>query len=109
KNGKTRIYATNGSQGPAAGLPFAALYRTDDASALAQGSANNALWKKLTPQVNGDPFYATFDFCTAQCWYDQDVASPPGRPDTVFVLGSYTYGELGLRSNARGAVRSTTA
>ena len=27
----------------------------------------------------------------------------------MFVLGSYTYGELGLRSNARGVVRSTTA
>ena len=109
KNGKTRIYATNGSQGPAAGLPFAALYRTDDASALAQGSANTALWKKLTSNVNGDPFYATFDFCTAQCWYDQDVATPPGQPDTVFVIGSYSYNEAGLRSNARAVVRSTTA
>ena len=59
--------------------------------------------------MNGDPFYATFDFCTGQCWYDQDVATPPGQPDTVFVIGSYTYGEPGLRSNARAVVRSTTA
>ena len=109
KDGKTRIYATNGSQGPAAGLPFAALYRTDDASALAQNNANAALWKKLTTNVNGDPFYATFDFCTGQCWYDQDVATPPGRPDTVYVIGSYSYNEAGLRSNARAVVRSTTA
>ena len=109
KDGKTRIYATNGSQGPASGLPFAALYRTDDASALAQGSPNTALWRKLTSSVNGDPFYATFDFCTGQCWYDQDVATPPGQPDTVFVIGSYSYGEAGLRSNARAVVRSTTA
>ena len=108
KNGKVRIYATNGSQG-APNFPYAALYRVDDASQLVDGNANAALWKKLTTDVNGEPGYATFDFCTGQCWYDQDVATPPGEPDTVFVLGSYTYGELGLRSNARGVVRSTTA
>ena len=108
KAGKVRIYATNGSQG-APNFPYAAFYRVDDASQLVDGSANAGLWKKLTSNVNGDPFYATFDFCTGQCWYDQDVATPPGEPDTVYVLGSYTYGELGLRSNARGVVRSTTA
>jgi len=107
KDGKTRIYATNGSQGGS--LPFAALYRNDDASQLVQGSPNAALWKKLTSSVNGDPFYATFDFCDGQCWYDQDVATPPGQPDTVFVIGSYAYSEAGLRSNARAVVRSTTA
>ena len=102
-----RIYATNGSTG--APNPYSAFFRVDDASQLVDGSANAALWKKLTTNVNGEPGYATFDFCTGQCWYDQDVATPPGEPDTVFVLGSYTYGELGLRSNARGVVRSTTA
>ena len=59
--------------------------------------------------MNGDPFYATFDFCTGQCWYDQDVMTPKGQPDTVFVIGSYAYGELGGRSNARAVLRSTTA
>ena len=48
KAGKVRIYATNGSQGPAAGLPYSALCRTDDASLLAQGSPNAALWAKKT-------------------------------------------------------------
>ena len=109
KAGKVRIYATNGSQGPAAGLPYSALWRTDDASLLAQGSPNAALWAKKTSSTNGDPYYATFDFCTAQCWYDQDVVTPDGFPDTVFVIGSYTYGELGGRSNARAVLRSTTA
>jgi hypothetical protein len=107
KDGKTRIYATNGSQGTP--NPYGALFRTDDASLLVQGSPNAGLWKKLTSNVNGDPFYATFDFCTGQCWYDQDVATPAGHPDIVFVIGSYTYGEAGLRSNARAVVRSTTA
>ena len=107
-NGKTRIYATNGSQG-APNFPYAALFRNDDASLLLQGSPNGALWKKITSNVNGTPYYATFDFCTAQCWYDQDVMTPHGQPDTVFVIGSYTYGELGGRSNARAVLRSTTA
>lgn len=107
KGGKTRVYVTNGSQGTP--NPYAALFRIDDASMLVQGDANAALWKKLTSNVNGDPFYATFDFCTGQCWYDQDVVTPPGQPDTVFVIGSYTYGEAGGRSNARAVLRSTTA
>jgi hypothetical protein len=59
--------------------------------------------------VNGDPFYATYNFCTGQCWYDQDVMTPAGHPDTVFVIGSYLYGEAGFRSNARAVLRSTTA
>jgi hypothetical protein len=105
KDGKTRIYATNGAQGN----PYSALFRTDDASLLAPGSPNTALWKKLTSNVSGDPFYATFDFCTGQCWYDQDVATPRGQPDTVYVIGSYVYGELGGTSNARTVLRSTTA
>ena len=67
------------------------------------------LWKKITSNVNGSRYYATFDFCTGQCWYDQDVVTPKGQPDTVFVIGSYTYGELGGRSNARAVLRSTTA
>jgi hypothetical protein len=107
KDGKTRIYATNGSQGTP--NPYAALFRTDDASLLVQGSPNAGLWKKLTSNMNGDPYYPTFDFCTGQCWYDQDVATPPGSPDTVFVIGSYAYGEAGLRSNSRAVLRSTTA
>jgi hypothetical protein len=111
KDGKTRIYVTNGAQGPnvTPPQPYSALFRTDDASLLVQGSPNAGLWKKLTSNVNGDPFYPTYNFCTEQCWYDQDVATPPGSPDTVFVIGSYTYREAGLRSNARAVLRSTTA
>ena len=111
KDGKTRIYATNGAQGPNVRppQPYSALFRTDDASLLVQGSPNVGLWKKLTSNVNGDPYYPTYNFCTEQCWYDQDVATPPGSPDTVFVVGSYTYVEAGLRSNARAVLRSTTA
>ena len=51
--------------------------------------------------------YATYNFCTGQCWYDQRVVSPAGHPDTVFVLGSYVYGEDHGLSNARGLLLST--
>ena len=95
---------------PAAGhLPVLGVLPHRRRALLAQGSPNTALWKKLTSSVNGDPLYATFDFCTGQCWYDQDVVTPDGVPDTVFVIGSYTYGELGGRSDARAVLRSTTA
>src|SRR5205085_2624327 len=66
-------------------------------------------WKLLTSSSVGDPRFATFEFCTGQCWYDMGIYSPAGRPDTVFVIGSYNYDEAYGLSNARGVLRSTTA
>ena len=37
---------------------------------------------------DGEPVLRDDDFCTAQCWYDQDVYTPAGMPDTVYVIGS---------------------
>jgi hypothetical protein len=54
-----------------------------------------------------DPGWATWNFCTGQCWYDELVYSPKGHPDTVFVMGSYEYGEDHAISNARGLLMST--
>jgi hypothetical protein len=105
KGGKVRVYATNGNTG----APYAALFRTDDAGALVDGSPNAGLWTKLTSDNPADPGYGTYSFCTGQCWYDQDVVSPNGSPDMVYVIGSYSYGELGGPSNARGVVLSTDA
>lgn len=106
KAATTRIYATNGNTGS----PAAALYRVDDASALAPGSPNTLLWKKLSSTSVSDLRFPTGNFCTGQCWYDQDVQTPPGEPDTVYVLGSYQYGDLGNPvGNARAVLRSTTA
>src|SRR5882762_2982776 len=57
--------------------------------------------------------------CAGQCWYDQEVYTPPDMPDTVYVLGSNQYGEqpcntngvgCGIgRSNGREALYSDTA
>ena len=127
-NGKTRIYAATGATGVYAGYPapltaYSQVWRLDDATRPAATLvAEEALvvpgggvpaaggWKPLTAAAVGAPGYATNNFCTGQCWYDMGIYTPPGRPDTVFVLGSYNYGEtyFGI-SNARAVLRSTTA
>jgi hypothetical protein len=126
-NGKTRIYAGTGATGAFAGFPApltaeSQVWRIDDAKRPAgtliaeeqlvvPGGLPPAAggWKKLTSASVADPGYATFDFCTGQCWYDIGVYSPVGRPDTVYVIGSYTYNEAYRLSNARAVLRSTTA
>jgi hypothetical protein len=141
----TRIYLTEGTQNIAPdGLtsgtsPYAAnFWRTDNANqpaaALLASQASGSTvpagngnpfpaiyngWQKLTSNSTASPYYPTNDFCTAQCWYDENVYTPTGLPDTVYVLGSYNYGELPCntkgvgcgngRSNARGVIYSTTA
>lgn len=125
--GKTRIYAATGATGAFAGFPppqssYSQVWRIDDAkrpaatliaeqTQVVPGGLPPAPggWKKLTSSSVGDPGYATFDFCTGQCWYDMGIYSPPGLPDTVFVIGSYTYNEAYRLSNARAVLRSTTA
>jgi hypothetical protein len=88
-NGKTRMYVGDGSTG----APGAKFFRTDDA-------AGAASFTDLTSDQNED-------YCTGQCWYDNFVVSPAGHPDTVYLGGSYQYGEYGLVSNSRGVLYST--
>ena len=90
-NGKTRMYAGEGSQGEFA----AKFFRTDDA-------AGAASFTNLTTAQNED-------YCTGQCWYDNYVVTPAGYPDTVYLGGSYQYGEYGGVSNSRGVLYSTDA
>ena len=76
-------------------------------------------WQKLTSATTSSPYFASVDFCTGQCWYDEDVYTPAGMPDTVYLLGSNQYGEqpcdtkgVGCgngRSNGREVLYSTTA
>ncbi len=126
-SGKSRIYAATGATGAFAGFPapltsYSQVWRIDDAkrpaakliaeeTAVVPGGLPPVPggWKKLTSDVVGDPGYATFDFCTGQCWYDIGVYSPPSHPDSVYVIGSYEYGEAYGLSNARAVLRSTTA
>src|SRR5512132_688785 len=92
KAGKTRMYVGDGSQGS----PAARLYRTDDVTAAAPAFTN------LTTSQNSD-------YCTAQCWYDNVVYSPPGKPDVVYLGGSYSYGSYGHTTNGRAFIRSEDA
>lgn len=125
-NGKTRIYAGTGAIGPYPGyaaplVSESQVWRIDDATrpaaaliaeqkaVVAGGPAVAGGWKKLTSRATGSPGYATYNFCTGQCWYDIGIYTPEGEPDTVFVLGSYQYGEAGRISNSRAVLRSTTA
>jgi hypothetical protein len=115
QGGHTRIYAGDGAQGPGPSSQESQVWRSDNADVPAatllatQTTPQPGGWKKLTSSAVGDPGFATFNYCTGQCWYDNRVYTPPGQPDTVFVLGSIQGREQGRLSNGRLVLRSTTA
>jgi hypothetical protein len=140
KNGHTRIYLTEGTSNGGgisaalasnfwrlddAGQSAAALLASQAAGATAPDPATHTFpatftgWQNLTAKSTGNPYFATDDFCTGQCWYDEEVYTPAGMPDTVYVIGSNEYGEqpcdtngVGCgngRSNGREVLYSTTA
>ena len=136
KNSTTRIYLTDGTAN--GGTQPSNFWRTDNAgqtaaALLASQAAGSTVppgngnpfpatyngWQVLTAPVTSSPYYATNDFCTGQCWYDEDVYTPAGLPDSVYVIGSYNYGEIPCntkgvgcgngRTNGRAVLYSTTA
>lgn len=115
KDGHTRIYVGDGEQNSSAasgGHP-STFWRVDnadvDATTLTTNATPNAGWTLLTSSSTADPHYATYNYCTGQCWYDNYVVTPAGYPDVVYLGGSYTYGELGGLSNTRAVLLSTDA
>jgi len=90
RNGKTRMYLGEG----VTGAPAARFFRTDDAT------ASVPVFTDLTTPQN-------IDYCTGQCWYDNVVHSPPGRPDVVYLGGSFDYGNYGFTNNGRAFLYST--
>ena len=111
-----RIYANVRWRRKCTGMPTvtanqARLYRTDDAV-----TATNASFTDLTAvQESSGVVDQTLNYCGdpavggAQCWYDNVVYSPPGKPDVVYLGGSFTYSRYGFRNNGRAFVRSTDA
>jgi hypothetical protein len=97
--GETRMYIAEGSSGS----PTARLFRSDNVRTGAPVFTN------LTSNSTANPGYGSFNYCTGQCWYDNQVVVPPRQPDMVYLLGSYQYGETGGISNGRGVVLSTDA
>lgn len=92
--GATRMYVAEG----ASGSPTSRVFRSDD---VATGAP---VFTSLTSSDPVDPGWATFNYCTGQCWYDNFVSTPAGSPDVVYVGGSYQYGEL--TANHRAVVLS---
>ncbi len=102
--------STPSSITPNGGAEF---YRVDNvdvpATSLTTSSMTNTGYMQLSSPTKGTTGYDSFNFCTGQCSYDMAVASPAGQPDTVYLLGSYQYDELGHESNARAVQRSTNS
>jgi hypothetical protein len=107
--GFTRMYVGDGN-GSVAAANQARLYRTDDAVA-----ATNASFTDLTAMQEASPVHnQTLNYCGdpnvgSQCWYDNVVYSPPGKPDVVYLGGSFNYSQYGFRNNGRAFIRSTNA
>ena len=107
-DGHTRMYQTEGDSG----APYSRFF-------LANGvEAGAPSFTDMTSSSTSSSGYATFNFCTGQCWYDQGVYSPAGKPNMVYIFGSFVYGEApdlgqdGFRtqggvSNGRAVLLST--
>ena len=127
KNGTTRIYLTDGTAngGGISGPSAANYWRTDNgdqpAAALlaSQAAGVDAAtghdrypqtyngWQNLTSKTTASPYFATDDFCTGQCWYDEEVYTPAGMPDTVYVIGSNSTASS--RATPRASAAATAA
>jgi hypothetical protein len=102
-NGNTRMYVGVGNSSDV-DPNRARFYRSNN---VASGSPT---FTDLTTNQNigycgqgGPPFTA------AQCWYDNVVYSPPGRPDVVYLGGAYSYATYGFSTNGRAFLRSSNA
>lgn len=99
--GLTRMYVGDGN----AGTEAARLYRTDDALTATDGSFTDLT---ALQQASSAPDQ-TIGYCSGQCWYDNVVYSPPGKPDVVYLGGSYDYNNYGFPNNGRAFLRSSDA
>ncbi|MGE5827718.1 MAG: WD40/YVTN/BNR-like repeat-containing protein, partial [Micromonosporaceae bacterium] len=98
-NGDTRMYVGVGNDlSTAANL--ARVYRSDDVRTAVP------VFTDLTTSQNTG-------YCGqsggAQCWYDNVVYSPPGKPDVVYIGGSFSYPTFGFSTNGRAFIRSANA
>jgi len=104
KDGRTRMYAYNGTQAAAT----QGMYRVDNtevaASALVSGGVNTSAWISLSSSTASQPGFTSRSICSSQCFYDLVVAVPEGQPDTVIIGGVQhpTFGEPTLRSTNAG-------
>jgi hypothetical protein len=119
-DGHTRLYVGDGGTEtggltPDNGEPAAntGFYRADSvdtktAASLTNGTTNPG-FMSFTTYDRSKPGYATYDYCSGQCWYDNFVYTPAGYPDIVYVGGSYDYNFAFGRSNGKAVLLSTDA
>src|SRR5947199_2828829 len=108
--GFTRMYVGVGNSSQTT-ANRARLYRTNDAV-----TATDASFTDLTAvqEASAAP-NQTLNYCGdpaiggAQCWYDNVVYSPPGKPDVVYLGGAFSYATYGGRNNGRAFLRSSNA
>jgi hypothetical protein len=109
KDGRTRLYAYNGTEATAP----QALYRLDNADVPASqlvtaggGGAlsNTGAWIKLSTDDLSNPGSTSRRICSSQCFYDLVVATSMTRPDQVIIGGVATpdFGEPTIRSTNAG-------
>jgi len=107
--GFTRMYVGVGNSSVAA-ADQARLYRTNDAVTATDASFTDLTAVQLATSAPSQ----TLNYCGdpaagAQCWYDNVVYSPPGKPDVVYLGGSFNYSQYGFRNNGRAFIRSADA
>jgi len=102
--GKTRMYAGCGNTSTSV-AGAAHLYKVDDAVAATDASFTDLSAAQDASAATNQ----TSNYCTAQCYYDNVVYTPPGKPDTIYLGGSYDYNQYGVRNNGRAFLRSTDA
>lgn len=98
-DGATRMYVAEGHTG--AGGQYSRVFRSDS---VADGAP---AFTQLTSNDPASDGWATYNYCSGQCWYDNFVYTPRGHPDVVYVGGSYAYGES--TANHRAVLLSTDA
>jgi hypothetical protein len=106
-SGMTRMYVGCGNSSVATANQ-ARLFRTDDAAGAAAFTDLTAL-QQASSAPNQTLTYCGDPNVGAQCWYDNVVYSPPGKPDVVYLGGSFNYSRYGRRNNGRAFIRSTDA
>jgi hypothetical protein len=80
-----------------------------------QSGANQAHFYRSDLVQTGVPVFTdmtttqNINYCDGQCWYDNVVYSPPGKPDVVYLGGSFSYGSYGSTTNGRAFIRSADA
>lgn len=109
KSGHTRMYVGDGSTGGDQPVPNGPITNASEffrSDRVENGSPKFAL--KSSPDRT-NPYYATYNYCGGQCWYDNFVVTPPGQPDVVYLGGSFQYSFYGLRSNGQAVLYSDNA